>query len=1064
MKALVGMLRAVLSLETGAFEKGADAAAKRTAMLQRSMTGFGKSMRNVGAGLTAAITAPLAGVTHAATKAADAMIDLDNQARIAGVGMQEFKVLALSASVMGIEQEKLADILKDVNDKVGDFLQTGAGPMADFFENIAPKVGVTADQFRSLNSADALQLYISSLEKAGVSQQEMTFYMEALASDATALIPVFRDGGFAIDEMTRAASAMGLALDEDVVAAARLSRQELQIVGEILRTKLQASLVGLMPVFTQFAEALVPAFTWLTDKVKDLSQWFQDLSPRGQKLVAMSTALAAALGPLVAGIGLTVMALAPLAGLLLAVLSPMGLLVAGAAVAGIAIALNWDRIREATARLFAAFSETFPAAAQYVRDLVMNVEQAFAGIQLAITNGITAVKAAFDGDWGTAITAAKTAIEGLASFVLNMNPLKPLVDKIASSAVEMAMEGRRAATDFTKEIIAGLLPVVQDSVAVISDLGAELAAEIASFGQDLWNAAVDVGTNIVEGIRTGIANIREKLRIDVSELADLMPKWIRDKLQIRSPSKVTTVIGGQVVEGLVSGLEGGQGSVRRAIEGMLTGVEDTADQAQVLEDKLRDAARAGADLGTTGAAGAREMTAELSDAARAAQTYMDGLRSSTRSIGTSFLQDAVSNPGSMFQNLWSNIKSTAGEALSGAIFNPAGFGAGFATAAQSVSSGLAGLASGGGIAALGTALSGAMPFIGAGIAAFNLIKNFSKTEQIGTGLKIGIGGGQVQGSSYDRYKRTTFWGLFKREYDQDKSFSSSMRNMLQGQVNAVRKTIVGVYETLGVTVPNSLMNRVRIQITKIKTEGLSKEEVSSAVQKIFDRYSDALSKAVAKITTAAAQALSGVQIILEPLGMAFDLFGGVAGKAGKIDLRRFASAAQSLTTLAGGVDALATKTGAFFEWFFTDEEKLDYMRSRISETFGKLGLAIPETDTAFKDLVLSQNLMTSSGRKAYAALIEIAPVFDQVTDATDAMRASALSMRAAYGLDEGRFATSWQAKLAHEMQNAGRFTADTLGAQNAELARQTEILLSVEKLLLRSTRSAEDALSMSQYS
>ncbi len=32
-----------------------------------------------------------------------------------------------------IEQEKLADILKDVNDRVGDFLQTGGGPMADFF-------------------------------------------------------------------------------------------------------------------------------------------------------------------------------------------------------------------------------------------------------------------------------------------------------------------------------------------------------------------------------------------------------------------------------------------------------------------------------------------------------------------------------------------------------------------------------------------------------------------------------------------------------------------------------------------------------------------------------------------------------------------------------------------------------------------------------------------------------------------------------------------------------------------------------------------------------------------
>jgi len=80
--------------------------------------------------------------------------------------------------------DKVADIIKDVNDKIGDFIATGAGPMADFFENIAPKVGVTADQFARLSGQDALALYVKSLEAANLSQAEMTFYMEAIASDA----------------------------------------------------------------------------------------------------------------------------------------------------------------------------------------------------------------------------------------------------------------------------------------------------------------------------------------------------------------------------------------------------------------------------------------------------------------------------------------------------------------------------------------------------------------------------------------------------------------------------------------------------------------------------------------------------------------------------------------------------------------------------------------------------------------------------------------------------------------------------------------------------------------
>ncbi|MDZ7906338.1 MAG: hypothetical protein U5N55_11610 [Cypionkella sp.] len=78
--------------------------------------------------------------------------------------------------------------------------------MADFFENIAPQVGVTAENFRDLSGADALQLFVSSLEAANLSQAEMTFYMEAMAGDATALIPLLRDSGAEVTRLGDAAA------------------------------------------------------------------------------------------------------------------------------------------------------------------------------------------------------------------------------------------------------------------------------------------------------------------------------------------------------------------------------------------------------------------------------------------------------------------------------------------------------------------------------------------------------------------------------------------------------------------------------------------------------------------------------------------------------------------------------------------------------------------------------------------------------------------------------------------------------------------------------------------
>ena len=49
----------------------------------------------------------------------------------------------------------------------------------------------------------------------------MTFYMEAIANDATALIPLLRDGGQGFEELGDAAERAGAILDEKTIRAAR---------------------------------------------------------------------------------------------------------------------------------------------------------------------------------------------------------------------------------------------------------------------------------------------------------------------------------------------------------------------------------------------------------------------------------------------------------------------------------------------------------------------------------------------------------------------------------------------------------------------------------------------------------------------------------------------------------------------------------------------------------------------------------------------------------------------------------------------------------------------------
>ena len=175
-----------------------------------TVTKLGKSLVAFAAA-SAAAGAALGAMAVSSIKAAKEIVGL---ARVANATVPEFQKMAFGAKSVGIETDQLSDILKDMSDRVGDFLTTGGGPMADFFEKIAPQVGVTAEQFRKLSGPDALQLYVSSLEKANLSQSEMIFFMEAMASGASRLLPLMIDNGAAMALTAEQAEALGIALSE----------------------------------------------------------------------------------------------------------------------------------------------------------------------------------------------------------------------------------------------------------------------------------------------------------------------------------------------------------------------------------------------------------------------------------------------------------------------------------------------------------------------------------------------------------------------------------------------------------------------------------------------------------------------------------------------------------------------------------------------------------------------------------------------------------------------------------------------------------------------------------
>ncbi|HDS0929339.1 TPA: phage tail tape measure protein [Pseudomonas putida] len=266
--------------------------------VSRAFTGVGIAAAGAVAGLVALTTSTL-----------NYAQQVQNLASLANTSVEDFQRLSVGAKTVGVEQEKLADIFKDTTDRVGEFISRGGGELQDFFREIAPQVGVTAESFKNLSGPDALQLYYTSLEKAGASQQQITSYMEQMADEATALVPLLKNAGAGFREAGDRAEATGAIISAfDIGQMVKLNKsvQDLENSWDGAARQL---VVGLLPGIESVtnklqgmtdngaSEALGAAIAFLADNVNIL------VGVIGTKLTASFIGYVAALGK---GIGSTV--------------------------------------------------------------------------------------------------------------------------------------------------------------------------------------------------------------------------------------------------------------------------------------------------------------------------------------------------------------------------------------------------------------------------------------------------------------------------------------------------------------------------------------------------------------------------------------------------------------------------------------------------------------------------------------------------------------------------------------------------------------------------------------
>lgn len=167
------------------------------------LASLAKGVGNVAKVATAAATA-VAGLVVVVGQQVKENDGLANSLGISTTKLQQFQA---AAKTVGLSADDMGQALKDVSDKVGDFLTTGGGEGADIFEQLS----VSAKDLQNLDPADQLRKIGEALKEVE-SRSEQVFFAESLASDLSLMLPLITDNTEELDRLLDKSLQTGAAL------------------------------------------------------------------------------------------------------------------------------------------------------------------------------------------------------------------------------------------------------------------------------------------------------------------------------------------------------------------------------------------------------------------------------------------------------------------------------------------------------------------------------------------------------------------------------------------------------------------------------------------------------------------------------------------------------------------------------------------------------------------------------------------------------------------------------------------------------------------------------------
>lgn len=293
----LGTLTIDLIAKVGGFVGGLSQAERASQKWRKQVQEDAKSVAVAFTGAATAASAAAIGVGVAGynllKNTSRQITESDRWAKSLNMSTQSLLAWQYAAEKAGVSGDQMADIFKDIGDKIGDSVLNKSGEAVDALDAL----GLSAKKLSS-ESPDKQLLAISDALSKIKTNAEKTTILESLGNDLSKLLPLLDQGGDKLQKYMKAAKEFGVAPDDtDIESLVKVNSifedMENQVKGvkielsaglaKVDLSNLQKSISDMGDVFKD--PEVIKGITNLVSGVVDLATWLVKVGAEAGKLI-----------------------------------------------------------------------------------------------------------------------------------------------------------------------------------------------------------------------------------------------------------------------------------------------------------------------------------------------------------------------------------------------------------------------------------------------------------------------------------------------------------------------------------------------------------------------------------------------------------------------------------------------------------------------------------------------------------------------------------------------------------------------------------------------------------